>query len=231
MSIPRATSSKVQGPNTQGAPAFSTSRHLSRNKRTHLFVPVFHTHLQVCLYERAAVSATLLIVIIRLVPAADYFCRALQLSINNTLLLLRTSRVLCFPFPQKIVKLIQAFVGMTALLAAFPPCLGQEDVKETAATHPLLTGSVCRVRDSHDHLGVSGECRLPTPSSMENNIISVSTFGLDYRNKNRSHEILKFKHAPNRGVRFQVGAIVSGVFCGGWAVGGGPDAGASKRML
>lgn len=50
----------------------------------------------------------------------------------------------------------QTFVGMTALLAAFPPCLGAtETSKEHQPTHPLLSGSVCRVRDSLDFLSVS----------------------------------------------------------------------------
>ncbi|CAN0452578.1 unnamed protein product, partial [Scytosiphon promiscuus] len=46
----------------------------------------------------------------------------------------------------------QSFVGFTALLAAFPPCLGTGDLNEVQATQPLLSGSVCRVRDSHDFL-------------------------------------------------------------------------------
>lgn len=52
---------------------------------------------------------------------------------------------------------IQAFVGITALLAAFPPCLGDIDSSEEhQPTHPLTSGSVCRVRDSLDFLSVSG---------------------------------------------------------------------------
>ena len=49
----------------------------------------------------------------------------------------------------------QAFVGVTALLAAFPPCMGVGEGNENQESHPLLTGSVCRVRDSHDFLDVS----------------------------------------------------------------------------
>nr|AYP65252.1 vanadium-dependent bromine peroxidase [Saccharina japonica] len=44
----------------------------------------------------------------------------------------------------------QTFVGLTALLAAFPPCLGYDEPAEP--TQPLLSGSVCRVRDSLDFL-------------------------------------------------------------------------------
>lgn len=51
--------------------------------------------------------------------------------------------------------LLQTFVGLTALLAAFPPCLGTGDYKEPEVTQPLLSGSVCRVRDSLDFLDVS----------------------------------------------------------------------------
>lgn len=56
------------------------------------------------------------------------------------------------PLPQYC---LQAFVGVTALLASFPPCLGQRDGNEDQMKMPLLTGSVCRVRDSHDFLDVS----------------------------------------------------------------------------
>ena len=48
----------------------------------------------------------------------------------------------------------QSFVGLTALLAAFPPCLGTEE-PPFQQTQPLLSGSVCRVRDSLDFLDVS----------------------------------------------------------------------------
>ncbi|CAN0502315.1 unnamed protein product, partial [Laminaria digitata] len=49
----------------------------------------------------------------------------------------------------------QTFVGLTALLAAFPPCLGTGDSKEFQPPQPLLSGSVCPVRDSLDFLDVS----------------------------------------------------------------------------
>ncbi len=50
----------------------------------------------------------------------------------------------------------QAFVGITALLAVFPPCLGATEIsKEHQPKHDLLSGSVCRVRDSLDFLSVS----------------------------------------------------------------------------
>ena len=47
-------------------------------------------------------------------------------------------------------------MGITALLVAFPPCLSQT-VNELAdmQTQPLLSGSVCRVRDTVDFLSVS----------------------------------------------------------------------------
>nr|CAD37191.1 vanadium-dependent bromoperoxidase 1 [Laminaria digitata] len=41
-------------------------------------------------------------------------------------------------------------LGLTALLAAFAPCLGYEEPPEP--TQPLLSGNVCRVRDSLDFL-------------------------------------------------------------------------------
>lgn len=46
-------------------------------------------------------------------------------------------------------------MGVTALLAAFPPSFGSGDGTENQTTQPLLTGSVCRVRDSLDFLDVS----------------------------------------------------------------------------
>ena len=49
--------------------------------------------------------------------------------------------------------LCKTFVGLTALLAAFPTCLGYDEPPEP--TQPLLSGSVCRVRDSLDFLDVS----------------------------------------------------------------------------
>ena len=60
---------------------------------------------------------------------------------------------MCACFPVKLLS--QTFVGLTALLAAFPPCLGTGDPKELQPTHPLLSGSVCRVRDTLDFLDVS----------------------------------------------------------------------------
>ncbi|CAN0170269.1 unnamed protein product, partial [Laminaria digitata] len=47
---------------------------------------------------------------------------------------------------------LQTFVGLTALLAAFPPCLGTGHVNDDQPTHALLSGSVCKVRDSLDFL-------------------------------------------------------------------------------
>lgn len=54
---------------------------------------------------------------------------------------------------RSFLELSQTFVGLTALLAAFPPCLGYQEPPEP--TQPLLSGSVCRVRDSLDFLDVS----------------------------------------------------------------------------
>eukprot|EP00752_Nemacystus_decipiens_P009703 g8666.t1 len=45
---------------------------------------------------------------------------------------------------------VACFVGITALLAAFPPCLGATESGEPQL--PLTSGSVCRVRDSLDFL-------------------------------------------------------------------------------
>lgn len=45
----------------------------------------------------------------------------------------------------------QAFVGISALLAALPATLADSDDQQM----PLLSGSVCRVRDSLDFLDVS----------------------------------------------------------------------------
>ena len=50
---------------------------------------------------------------------------------------------------------LQTFVGLTALLAAFPPCLGTGGGKEDLGTQPPLSGSVCNARDSLDFLDVS----------------------------------------------------------------------------
>ncbi|CAM9244255.1 unnamed protein product [Ectocarpus sp. 13 AM-2016] len=47
---------------------------------------------------------------------------------------------------------MQAFVGIAALLAASPPCVTANSNDEHQPTHPLLSGSVCRVRDSLDFL-------------------------------------------------------------------------------
>eukprot|EP00752_Nemacystus_decipiens_P009700 g8663.t1 len=56
---------------------------------------------------------------------------------------------------------MKAFVGITALLAAFPPCLGVVDSsKEHQPTHPLTSGSVCRVRDSLDFLSPSERAKV-----------------------------------------------------------------------
>ena len=54
-------------------------------------------------------------------------------------------------------------MGIIALLAAFPPCLSQT-VNELAdmQTQPLLSGSVCRVRDTVDFLSVSANEVIPT---------------------------------------------------------------------
>ena len=49
----------------------------------------------------------------------------------------------------------QTFVGLTALLAAFPPCLGTGHLSDEQPTHPPLSANVCRVRDSLDFLDVS----------------------------------------------------------------------------
>eukprot|EP00903_Cladosiphon_okamuranus_P014557 g13503.t1 len=52
-------------------------------------------------------------------------------------------------------------IGLTALLAAFPPCLGVIDgSKEHQPTHPLTSGSVCRVRDSLDFLSPSERAKV-----------------------------------------------------------------------
>ena len=53
------------------------------------------------------------------------------------------------------VELWQTFVGLTALLAAFPPCLGTGLPSDDQPTQPVLSGSVCSVRDSVDFLDVS----------------------------------------------------------------------------
>ena len=53
------------------------------------------------------------------------------------------------------VELWQTFVGLTALLAAFPPCLGTGLPSDDQPTQPVLSGSVCSVRDSIDFLDVS----------------------------------------------------------------------------
>ena len=50
-------------------------------------------------------------------------------------------------------QIYQASVGIAALLAAFPPCLGSSDDHKPQI--PLTSGSVCRVRDSLDFLDVS----------------------------------------------------------------------------
>ncbi|CAN0377619.1 unnamed protein product, partial [Ascophyllum nodosum] len=52
-------------------------------------------------------------------------------------------------------------VGITALLAAFPPCLSQT-VNEIAdmQTQPLLSGSVCRVRDTVDFLSPTERAKI-----------------------------------------------------------------------
>lgn len=64
---------------------------------------------------------------------------------------------------------IQAAIGIAAILVAFPatfalsPAAG-DDKNEHQQTHPLLSGSVCRVRDSVDFLDVSEPkqyCSLP----------------------------------------------------------------------
>eukprot|EP00904_Undaria_pinnatifida_P002850 jgi/Undpi1/12566/HiC_scaffold_6.g02235.m1 len=52
---------------------------------------------------------------------------------------------------------MKTFVGLAALLLALPPSFGTKVVskdvsKESEPTHPLLSGSVCRVRDSLDFL-------------------------------------------------------------------------------
>ena len=51
----------------------------------------------------------------------------------------------------------QASVGFTALLAVFPLCLAQKGGgrKKDNIPDPLLSGSVCPVRDSLDFLDVS----------------------------------------------------------------------------
>ena len=64
------------------------------------------------------------------------------------------------------LDVLQAFVGLTTLLllAESPPCLGKfinrrPNEESEELTHPLLSGSVCRVRDSLDFLDVSTRCK------------------------------------------------------------------------
>lgn len=54
-----------------------------------------------------------------------------------------------------IVELFQVFAGFAGLLGAFPLCLAAEDLYNKNEYHSLLSGSVCRVRDSLDFLDVS----------------------------------------------------------------------------
>ncbi|CAM9447814.1 unnamed protein product, partial [Pylaiella littoralis] len=56
--------------------------------------------------------------------------------------------------------IMKVFVGMAALLVASPPCLGQETSTEHQPTHPLLSGSVCRVRDSLDFLSPTERAKV-----------------------------------------------------------------------
>ncbi|CAN0569515.1 unnamed protein product [Ectocarpus sp. 12 AP-2014] len=55
---------------------------------------------------------------------------------------------------------MQAFVGIAALLAASPPCVSATSNEEHQPTHPLLSGSVCRVRDSLDFLSPTERAKV-----------------------------------------------------------------------
>lgn len=62
-------------------------------------------------------------------------------------------RIIVFP------NRFQVSVAITVLLVAFPACLGELSANEIAdqQTQPLLSGSVCRDRDTKDFLSVSGQ--------------------------------------------------------------------------